>query len=140
MSYIRPKGRLAQLALRRQATKTDGLSYAGSVSGSAHFALAAIAAAAAFLAAMIGAGVLGAVGANVGGRLAADAAGEGHGYVHCFFPCGFGRLRQRWASLSTTANSCSFWLARSVMYWRSLSRLAEFSPSTPSSRSPTAGF
>jgi hypothetical protein len=110
------------------------------ICGTAHLALAAIAAASALLAPMIRAGVLGAVAANVSRRLAADAAGEGDWYVHCFFPCVLGRLRQRCASLSTTANSCSFWLARSVMYWRNLSRLEEFSPKTPTRRSPTAGF
>src|ERR1700722_2658965 len=122
------------------------------------FALAAIAAPSAFFAAVIGAGILGAMGANRGRRLAANAAcedgGLGHDYGCPQFGCvvfflaavGFAGVclvripRHLCASLSATSNSCSLVTARSVIYWRSLSRFAEFSAATPISKSPTAGF
>lgn len=87
-----------------------------------HFAFTTIAAAQALLTEMIGARVLGAARANACRFFSTDTAGKWHGRSYFFFPrleLDGGRvartLRQRCASRSITAHSCSRWEARLTM-------------------------
>src|SRR5581483_9728799 len=132
-SRSRDRSREEKIEITRPRPYGKGLSSTELVLRPPLLALAAITTAQAFLASVIVADVFGAINANLRGRFPADVACKGKGLRHSYFPfvfrfagagAGAGAgwrfccSRQRCASRSTTANSCSFCAARSVMYCR----------------------